>query len=228
MENENKVERRLLAIDCAVGGGSVAVLRGETIVASSTEIDGSPARAEEILQITKAVLSKAENSIDELDTIAVSVGPGSYSGIRIGVATAAGLAAALSIPCMGVSVLDAISMSAATIGKFVAAVAVGKRHIGWSSFEVTQDERLIISPTAMQSDDDFGRSVGSVGEITLLCDPSLAPRVRSVASGRVAVSQIQQTVAELVGIFASRHPGRTSLKPIYLRDQVGQSGQPVI
>lgn len=228
MEDENKIGIRILSIDCAVGNGSVAVLNESRVLASSANVDGSPARAEEILGVIKAVLSKADTAPHDLDTIAVSVGPGSYSGIRIGLATAAGLAGALSVGCTGVSVLEAISLSARTDGTFVAAVAVGKRHVGWSYFESTANGRQSLSPYIMQSDGDFGLSLVSLGPVTVLCDPGLSPRIRTVLPQRATISEIQQTVAELVGTFAHKYPEKTSLRPIYLRDETGVGGQPVI
>jgi tRNA threonylcarbamoyladenosine biosynthesis protein TsaB len=178
--------------------------------------------------VVKTVLSKAGVLQKDLDAIAVSVGPGSYSGIRIGMATAAGLARALSIPCLGVSALDAISLSATIEGKFVAAAGVGKRHIGSSSFDLTTKGRSSLSEYAMQTDEEFGLLLRSLGDASILCDQSVTSRVRTVAPHHVAVSESQNTVAELVGMFAFGHPEGTSLRPIYLRDQAGASGQPVI
>lgn len=228
MEKGNEIEGRTLSIDCSVGIGSVAVLNAETVLASSSESDGSPARAEEILLVIKSVLSKANVAMRDVSVIAASVGPGSYSGIRIGLATAFGLAGALSRECVGVSVLDALALTAQCDGKFVAAVGVGKRHIGWSEFEVTQGDSLPASNPMMQSDEDFGIWLGSLGPSTLLCDRSLSNRAEIVAPAHVTIVESQHTIAELVGTFAYRYPERTSPKPIYLRDQAGLIGQPTI
>jgi hypothetical protein len=80
----------------------------------------------------------------------------------------------------------------------------------------------------MQTDEEFGLFLRSLGDASILCDQSVTSRVRTVAPHHVAVSEIQNTVAELVGMFAFGHPEGTSLRPIYLRDQAGASGQPVI
>ena len=96
MEDENQIGDRILAFDCAVGIGSVAVLNGDNILASSGDLDGSPSRAEEILQLINGVLVGADTRQRDLSKIAVSVGPGSYSGIRIGLATAITVAAPMA------------------------------------------------------------------------------------------------------------------------------------
>lgn len=228
MEKENEIVSRTLSIDCAVGTGSVAVLNGVSVLASSSDVDGSPARAEEVLQVIRSVLNEAGTLTSDLNVIAASVGPGSYSGIRIGLATAFGLAGALSLNCVGVSVLDALSVTAESDGKFVAAVGVGKRHIGWNSFDVSSGDRPPASMLVMQSDDEFGRSLESFDQINVICDSSLSDRIQAVAPRNAVVVESKQTIAELVGIFAYRFPERASLQPIYLRDQSGQSGQPII
>lgn len=227
MENENEIAARILAIDCAVGTGSVAVMEGGRVVATSSDVDGSPARAEEILQVVNALLLKSNTELRDLARIAVSVGPGSYSGIRIGLATAAGLSGALSVDHVGVSVLDAISVSAATEGKYVAAVAVGKRHIGWSTFKLPRGRQDLSTP-AMQTDGDFRASIDSMKDVTILCDPTLTPRVRMVLPDHVALTETSGTIAELVGLYAYRHPDHRSLGPIYLRDEAGGGGQPTV
>jgi tRNA threonylcarbamoyladenosine biosynthesis protein TsaB len=227
MENENKIAERILSIDCAVGSGSVAVLNGPQIVASSSDLEGSPARAEEVLKVVKAVISRAGMTLEQIDKITVSVGPGSYSGIRIGLATAAGLAGALSAPCVGVSVLDALAFSATSIGNFVAAVGVGKRHIGSSCFSITEYGPQAPSPPSMQSDEDFGSSLAAKGEMTVLCDPSVASRVRAVIPADCVVSEMAETMAALIVRFAYERPEKSSRRPIYLRDQAVPSGQPV-
>ena len=228
MENKDEIVPHILSIDCTVGSGSVAILSGESVIVTSSPADGSPSRAEDVLRVIDSLLSRADLQIDSIDRVAVSVGPGSYSGIRIGLATALGLAAALSVDCLGVSVLEALSLVPTYRGQFVAAVAVGKRHIGWDAFEVTDGgERKKLSAPLMQSDQDFGRSVMSFATPVVLCDPDLAPRIRAVAQSDRVVTAIHHPIAALVGIFAKRHPDLTSLTPIYLRDAAGVVGQPV-
>jgi tRNA threonylcarbamoyl adenosine modification protein YeaZ len=181
-----------------------------------------------VLRVIKSVLNEANTSIGDLNLIAASVGPGSYSGIRIGLATAFGLSGALSINCVGVSVLDALSLTAESDGNFVAAVGVGKRHVGWNSFEVSSRDRRPASMLVMQSDEEFGSSLEPFGPISVVCDVSLSDRIQTIVPKNVVVVESKQTIAELVGIFASRFPERTSIQPIYLRDQSGLSGQPII
>ena len=98
----------ILAIESAIGDGSISLWRGATKGSLETS-DSNASRAEKIISEIDALLHNASVSKGELDLIAVSVGPGSYSGIRIGVSTALGLGHALGIPVTGVSALEALA-----------------------------------------------------------------------------------------------------------------------
>lgn len=196
----------------------MAVLRGEEVLAASPP-DRHPSRAEQVLSVIGSVIDGAGLSLREIDLIAVSTGPGSYSGIRIGLSTAFGLGNALSIRPLGVSVLDAIALTAEGNGKIIPAVAVGKRHAAWSSFELTRDGPKLISKPVLQSDDDFISTLKAAGKSSLLCCDDLALRIGGAIPDDVGLTRLRWTIAESIGIFVARHPESTSLVPIYLRDQ---------
>lgn len=219
----DKIGRNILSIDCAVGAGSVALLRDENVLASSGT-DSSPSRAEQVLSVVRTVIDDAGLSLREIDVIAVSTGPGSYSGIRIGLSTALGLGNALSVRPLGVSVLDAIAFTAEGTGKIITAVAVGKRHAAWSLFDLTPEAPTLLSPPALQSDNDFKSALETAGKATLLCCDDLARRIGGSVPDEIALTGLRRTIAESIGVFATRHSGRTSLHPIYLRDQALNTG----
>ena len=77
---------------------------------------GSPGHATRLLGMAGELLSRASVSWSELDRIAVGVGPGRFTGLRVGVATARGLAQSLSLELVGVSSLGALAESAASLG----------------------------------------------------------------------------------------------------------------
>lgn len=129
-------KRFLLAIESAIGGGSVALFSGPS------RIDGlvGPAgvsRAEDLLPNIELLL--CQNNIDKsaLSEIAVSVGPGSFTGIRIGIATVLGLAAALGIDLRRYSMLEAIAVSTKIIGTFTVVLPVGRDTVCAQTFERT-------------------------------------------------------------------------------------------
>ncbi len=102
----------LLAIDTAGPACAVALLRGEDgtaeILARSSEAIGN-GHAERLMPMIEAALAEAGVAFADLDRIAVTTGPGSFTGVRVGVAAARGLALALDIPAVGIGSLDALA-----------------------------------------------------------------------------------------------------------------------
>ena len=98
---------RLLAVDTTSPQGSVAILEDDRLVAHFGARTARPKHAETLLPAIHNLLDEAELALADLDGFAVARGPGSFVGIRIGLATVAGLAYALDKPVVPVSSLDA-------------------------------------------------------------------------------------------------------------------------
>src|SRR5215203_4694512 len=104
----------ILALDTSSAGGSAAVIRvggGETL---AVERAGDPTRshAERLPAELMAVLREAGAAIEDVDRLAVIVGPGSFTGLRVGIATVQGLALARGLPVTPVSTFDALAWHA--------------------------------------------------------------------------------------------------------------------
>lgn len=98
----------ILALDCAVVGASVAVV-ADDVVLSALSDDGPRGQTERLLPLVEAALAAARVRHRDVDRIAVTVGPGSFTGIRVGLATARGLALASGRPAVGVTTLEALA-----------------------------------------------------------------------------------------------------------------------
>ena len=99
---------RVLAIDTALGACSAAVL--DTALAAIVARESIPmvrGHAEALLPLIARVMDRAKLDFAELDRIAVTTGPGSFTGLRVGIAAARGLALASGKPCVGLSTLAA-------------------------------------------------------------------------------------------------------------------------
>ncbi|HKX84886.1 MAG TPA: tRNA (adenosine(37)-N6)-threonylcarbamoyltransferase complex dimerization subunit type 1 TsaB [Pyrinomonadaceae bacterium] len=120
-----------LAIEAAVAGGSLALFQGGALIGSRPG-DADVSRAETLLPQIAEMFSESNVDKTDISRIAVSLGPGSFTGIRIGVATALGLKNGLGVPCHGISSLKAIAY--ASEGSLIAAVPVGKSDVAWQEF----------------------------------------------------------------------------------------------
>ena len=98
----------ILAFDTSAAHCAAALLRGGHIVASRTE-SMSRGQAERLMPLLEEVLAEADCTWRDLSAIGVGVGPGNFTGIRISVSAARGLALGLGIPAVGVSGFDALA-----------------------------------------------------------------------------------------------------------------------
>ena len=203
-----------LAIECAVGAGSIAVLRGISVQAESSDLE-RPSRAEEVLRVIRAALKRSGLTLGEIDRIVVSTGPGSYSGIRIGMATALGLGNALSIEPLGVSVLEALALDSGETLRLATAVAVGKRHTAWCVFDAAGG----YPKRELGTDAEFLAGIATAGALPLHWSSDIASRLSLKLPSNIVSNPLRRSIAELIGVFATRFPDRTSMVPQYLREQ---------
>lgn len=100
---------RVLALDAATEVCSVALISGALEI--SRRVEGSRGHADRILTLVDEVLSQAQTPLTSLDGIAASVGPGAFTGVRISIAVAQGLAFGAGLPVVAVTTLEALSFA---------------------------------------------------------------------------------------------------------------------
>lgn len=122
---------RLLAIETATAQSGVVLAEDRSVVAAASRLDRM-GHATFLVPAIDFCFDQAGWFPDDLDAIVVDLGPGLYTGIRVGLATAQGLAAALGIPIVPGSSLDALALDAAT----------GHRHI-FSVVDVRRGELAV-------------------------------------------------------------------------------------
>lgn len=103
----------ILSVETSGLACSVAIYNESRLVASA-QVNEPKSHAAQLAVLIHAVLKKAAISINHLNAVAVSSGPGSYTGLRIGVSTAKGLCYGLGIPLIAVSTLDILAFQVKT------------------------------------------------------------------------------------------------------------------
>lgn len=98
----------ILGIETSTRTGSVAIVEGEKIIAEYT-LNIKETHTSRLMPAIDHILKGAHLTIYQMDAVAVSLGPGSFTGLRIGVATAKGLCLALGKPLIGIPTLDAFA-----------------------------------------------------------------------------------------------------------------------
>jgi tRNA threonylcarbamoyladenosine biosynthesis protein TsaB len=137
---------RVLAIDTATEACSVALLCGDAVIGRSTA--GGHAHARQILGMVDALLAQAEVSLAMLDGIAASIGPGAFTGVRISVAVAQGLAFGADLRVVPITTLEALAAQAAEGGAVVACLDARMGEVYWGCFTVQPCRDVIASSAA--------------------------------------------------------------------------------
>ncbi len=127
----------LLAFDTATPAVTVALHDGERVVASQTRVDARR-HGELLAPAITAVLDEAWVPRQDVTAIAVGVGPGPFTGLRVGLVTARTLGLALDIPVYGVCTLDVLAaeaVDAGSTGEFLVATDARRKEVYWASYD---------------------------------------------------------------------------------------------
>jgi len=116
----------IMAFESSAKAASVALLRDGRLVSQYSQCSGLT-HSRTLLPMAEDMLKNAEMSLKDVDCFAVAHGPGSFTGIRIGVSTVKGLAWAADKPCVGVSTLEAMAWHGLSAGGYVCPVMDARR-----------------------------------------------------------------------------------------------------
>lgn len=131
----------ILAIDTAGKTAAVAVMRDDTLLyemASNTGLTHS----ETLLPMVDTALKACGLTPAQLDLYAVTNGPGSFTGLRIGLAAVKGLAFAANTPCAGVSTMAALAYGVCGEGTVIGAQDARRGQVYWAGFDLATHARL--------------------------------------------------------------------------------------
>ena len=130
-----------LAFDTSAKVASVAVLDGEKLLASYS-VDNGLTQSELILPMAEDVLKKLSLSYSDVGLLATSVGPGSFTGVRIGVSLVKGLAFGKNIPCVGVSTIEALAENLSGLSGLIIPVMDARRNQVYTATFNSDGEKL--------------------------------------------------------------------------------------
>lgn len=225
----------LLAVESSAGPASAAVLEDEKIL-GETFVNTKQTHSQTLLPMVQELLRSLGKRCDEVDLFAVSNGPGSFTGVRIGAACIKGLAFPKNTPCCGVSTLEAIAVNGRDFEGAVLCAAMDARRsqVYNALFEVKNgglfrltEDRAISIETLSQECAPYADRLLLLGDGAALCYDTmksfgarLAPeelryqRASSVAlaARRLFAQGKQQTPAELMPVYLRPPQAERELK----------------
>ncbi|MDG4664057.1 tRNA (adenosine(37)-N6)-threonylcarbamoyltransferase complex dimerization subunit type 1 TsaB [Mycobacterium sp. 236(2023)] len=208
------MSRLVLAVDTATPAVTAGVVRVDgdavEVLAERVTVDAR-AHAEQLTPNIVGALADAEIAMDQLDAVVVGCGPGPFTGLRVGMATAAAFGHALGAPVHGVCSLDAIA--AGTDGEVLVVTDARRREVYWARY---RDGARVDGPAVNAAVDvpaGAAAVTGSPDHVALFDLPRLGP--------------VYPTSAGLVAAVADWDAEPEPLVPLYLRrpDAKPQAGQ---
>ncbi|MFO1518487.1 MAG: tRNA (adenosine(37)-N6)-threonylcarbamoyltransferase complex dimerization subunit type 1 TsaB [bacterium] len=179
----------LLALDTSGPTGSVAVLK-EGALLSEITWEAKSSHTSELPDQVQAVLKKAELDFGRVDGIAVTLGPGSFTGLRIGLAFVKGLAQAEKKPVIGVSTLWALARAVSGEGPIVPLLSAKRDEIYGAAFEPAPAGLSLLLEERAASPEAFLEDLKG-------CIPTLKGPLRFLGSGaRYYEKEIRSTFPE--------------------------------
>ena len=141
---------KMLAMDTSSDVASVAVTEDGRLLGEYTMNNKKKTHSQKLMVMIDALLKDIEVDIKEIDLFAVSHGPGSFTGLRIGVATAKGLAHACQKPIIGISTLEALAYNLPFCEHIIVPVMdAGKNRVYAASYIWDEGFRTLGEPEAM-------------------------------------------------------------------------------
>lgn len=216
-----------LALETSVGGGSISILEGDQEIdfwAGGEEF----LKAKDFLMRISELLKKNKVSSNFINQIAVATGPGSFTGIRIGISMALGLKTAWNCRIAGVNILESLvffaskmrPISAKNSSFYIPVIPFGKIEICWQLFQ--KFEREIKAGEQLVQAGEVGnllKFLEEYDEFNLLVEDSLFQifnEVKALKQKNVLITNVGTNLARLVGLGA-KEGNFSNHSPVYLQ-----------
>ncbi len=218
---------RILAFESSAKAASVALLQDESLLGEYYQNNGQT-HSRTLMQMAADLLRNCDLTAKDVDAVAVAAGPGSFTGVRIGVAAAKGFAWGREAPCYGVSTLEAMATTVRHMDGVICAAMDARRNQVYNAlFEardgilvrITEDRAIAMDELEADLKKLENRKI-LVGDGALLCYNMLRERIPDL---RLMPEQLRMQRASGVALAAARMAaeGRQAsardLIPNYLR-----------
>ncbi|WP_432010989.1 tRNA (adenosine(37)-N6)-threonylcarbamoyltransferase complex dimerization subunit type 1 TsaB [Streptomyces cucumeris] len=206
----------LLALDTATPAVTVALHDGSEVLAESADIDARR-HGELLLPAVHRTLRAAGTELAEVTDIVVGVGPGPYTGLRVGLVTAATFGAALGIPVHGLCTLDGIAYAAGRAGltgPFVVATDARRKEVYWARYE---DPLTRVTEPAVDHPADLTEAGPVAGLPAVGAGALLYPAAFAEVPSGMPEHQSAGALASLAAAKLARGEELLPPRPLYLR-----------
>jgi tRNA threonylcarbamoyladenosine biosynthesis protein TsaB len=185
---------RVLAFDTATRATSVAL--DDVELRDDPPVGVRPRHTTRLMPLIVEVLERTSTEFSELDRIAVGIGPGTFTGLRIGVTTARSLSRSRGIPLVGVSTLESLALNAVggesparqtpALEAVVAVLDARRQEVFAAAWELAEPRRQLLAPAAFAPEELARRLAG------------FAPRTLAIGEGAVEFRAVLERAGVLI------------------------------
>ena len=210
---------RILAIDTALDACSACIATdlSDDLLADESMLLAR-GHAEALLPLIERVIARIDGGFESLDRVAVTVGPGSYTGLRVGLSAARAIGLATGIPVVGVTTLSALLAPLLAInGEGLIAAAIDARHGAIYLQAMSLADGIVVPPSLV----DLDEAVDRLGRdrVTLVGSgaPALAATLRARAVDAEVAGMGPPEIAWIASLGMLADPEQALPRPLYLR-----------
>ena len=219
---------KILSLETSAKAVSCAVVEGGTPIASAWQQTGLT-HSRTLMPMVEAMLKNSDMDLKGMDAVAVAVGPGSFTGLRIGIAAAKGLAWGAEKPCIAVSTLKAMAVPLSHLeGHIILCAMDARRQQIYNALFLAQSDSLtrLAEDRAVALEEVAGELAGETRPITIVGDgAALCHDFLSKAGIPCRLAPVHLRAQSAVGVGLAAEPlaqvGKLltaqELSPVYLR-----------
>ncbi|WP_343210411.1 tRNA (adenosine(37)-N6)-threonylcarbamoyltransferase complex dimerization subunit type 1 TsaB [Anaerolentibacter hominis] len=219
---------KILALDSSGLVASVALTEEDNLIAEYT-VNYKKTHSQTLLPMINEIVKMVEQPLEEIDAIAVACGPGSFTGLRIGSATAKGLGLALKKPLISIPTVDALAYNLFGVSDLICPLMDARRNqvytgiytFSGDQFQILEEERAVSLDEIAEDLNKLGRPVIFLGDGVPVYKEQLAEKVQ--VPYRFAPAHQAKQRAGAVGMLAweyykaGRVESAAEHRPVYLR-----------
>ena len=216
-----------LAFETSAKAASVALTQDGKLLGESYQNTGLT-HSQTLMVMAEDLMKQCSCTIDEITAVAVAEGPGSFTGVRIGVAAAKGFAWGKELPCYGVSTLEAMALSLGVWQGYVCPCMDARRQQVYNAIfyadkgslrRITEDRAIALKDLAEELK-IFAEPVFLVGDGSNLCYNTLSGQIPGLVlppEHRMHQRAVGVALLAVQAAAAGMTPGGAELTPNYLR-----------
>ena len=219
---------KTLAIDTSSKICGVCILENKTLI-NKIDLNNGLTHSESLMPLIKEVLEKANLKLSDIDNIVCDIGPGSFTGIRIGVATAMAFVDSLNLKYTGVTSLEALAYNINTQGLICSIIDAKNENCYYALYKLESGNyKELIEPTATTISNmidtlkKYTEQITFVGDGIMSYKEKIASNIKNIKFAADSINDINSYSLALAGLYKLENNSTLPLLPLYLKKPQAQ------